>query len=102
VREGNHQQSVDAHRTKDLLLLRQRQDLLRHAVWGDDAKRVRMKRDDRRRPLSLTRALNHAADDLLMADVHAVEVSDRGDATAREVRLAQGIVKDQHALPRAV
>jgi hypothetical protein len=57
---------------------------------------MRMERDHRGWPLGCARSLDDAANDLLVADVHAVEISDRCDAAARKVRLSQWVVKDQH------
>jgi len=57
---------------------------------------MRMKSDHCRRPLRFPRALDDTANNLLMPDVHAVEVAEGGDATAREIGLPQRIVKDQH------
>src|SRR5207245_11754437 len=74
VREGDDQERVDVHRAQDLLLLRQRQDLLRHPVGGDDRERMGIKCDDRRRTLRLPGALYHSSDDRLVTDVQAVEL----------------------------
>ena len=96
VREGNDEQRVDAHVAQQLVLLRQRQDLRRHAVRRDDRQRMRMKGDDRRRPPGLARARDDAADDGLMADVHPVEVADRGHASARQIGLSKWVVDEDH------
>ena len=98
VRERHDQHRVDAHLPQQLFLLGEGEDLLRDAVRRDDGQRVRVKRDDRRRPPQLPRALDDAADDLLMPDVHPVEIADRRHASAGEIGLAQGIVQDQHSL----
>src|SRR5205814_3293582 len=96
MREWNDQQRVDVHRAEQLFLLRKRENLLRHAIGRDDRQRMRMKRDDRRWPSCRAGLLDDAADDLLMADVHAVEVADCCDAPAREIGLPQWVVEDQH------
>src|ERR1044071_355429 len=96
VREGDDEERVDAHLPDQFFFLRQSEDLLRHAVGRDDGERMRVKGDDRRGPAGLSRARDDAADDGLMADVQAVEVADRGDAVAGEVRLAEWVVKNEH------
>jgi hypothetical protein len=57
---------------------------------------MRMERDHGRWTAQLARAIDDAADDLLMSDMHAVEISDRGHAAARQIGLAQWILKNQH------
>jgi hypothetical protein len=55
-----------------------------------------MKRDDRGGAAELAGALDDAGDDLLMPDVHPVEIADRGHAPARQIGLAEWIVEDEH------
>jgi hypothetical protein len=55
---------------------------------------MRMKRHHRRRHAELARPIDDAADDRLMADVHSVEVADRGDAAGRKVGLFEGVVEN--------
>src|SRR6185295_13026492 len=86
MRERNDQQRVDAHVRKQFFFLRQREDLFRNAIGRDDRQRMRVERDDRRRPVQLPRAFDDAADDLLMPDVQTIEVAYRCDASARQVR----------------
>ncbi len=88
MRERDDQECVHAHVPQDLLLLRQRQNLLRHPVGRHDRERVGMERDHRRRLPELSRPPNHPADDLLVADMQPVEVADRGHASAGQVRLS--------------
>src|SRR5436190_23739683 len=57
---------------------------------------MRMKRDDGRGPPQLERALDDAAHQLLMADVHAIEIADRRDTAAREIGLAKRVLEDEH------
>ena len=94
VRERHDEQRVDAHAAQDFFFLLQCEDLFRHAIGRDDGERMRMKRHDRRRHAKLARAIDHAADDRLMADVHPVEVADRGDAAGRQVGLFERVVED--------
>ena len=71
--------------------------MLRHAIGRDDRQRMRMKRDHRRRTIDFVRALDDAANDRLMSDMHPVEVADRGDAAARKVGLPEWIGEYEHA-----
>src|SRR5204863_9542624 len=57
---------------------------------------MRMKRDDGRGPPQLERALDDAAHQLLMADVHAIEIAYRRDTAAREIGLAKRVLEDEH------
>jgi hypothetical protein len=57
---------------------------------------MRMKGDHRRRPPQLACAGHDRPNDRLMADVHAIEVSDRCDAAAGQVGLLQRVMQDQH------
>ena len=68
--------------------------LLPDRARRDHRQRMRTKRNHGRRPPGLAPALDHAADDRLMPDVHAVEVPDRGDAAARKVGLPERVVEN--------
>ena len=59
-----------------------------------------MKGDCRRRDLKLPRAVDDLADDLLMAAMEAVEVADGRDTADGEVRLSEGVVKNEHSVKR--
>ena len=74
--ETEHQQSVRAERLNRAQFLRPRINLRRHAAGRDDGIRMPVKRHRQRNGVVLARIGDGLADDLLMAEMHAVKEAD--------------------------
>src|SRR5664279_3266829 len=96
MREGNDQQRLDPQVTQDLFFLREGKDLLGNPIRSYDREWMGMEGDDRGRSAELTRTGNDTSDDLLMADVQAIEVADGRYTASREVSLFERIVENEH------
>ena len=91
--EMNQQQRVRAERFDGAQFLRQRINQRRHAVGRDDGVGMAIEGDDERERLVLARVGDGLPDDLLMAEMHAVEETDgQADFAAcrRSVRWRRG------------
>src|SRR6185503_5812212 len=90
--EVNQEQSFGTERFKGAELLRQRINQRRHAVRRDNGVRMLVERENERERVVLSAVGDGLADDLLMAEMHAVEEADgEADLFTAGLQLGGGV-----------
>jgi hypothetical protein len=94
--EGDQPGRVGSERGEGAELLRERMDQARSVIRGEDGSRVAVEGDDDGEPFKPAGIIHRAADDLLMAEVDAIEHAD-GEADFPRSRLEfTGCAEDFH------
>src|SRR5262249_2474818 len=96
--EGNHQQRVQAFLCQQGFLLSGRSDQPRGDLWPQDLQRMWIECDHNRACPGCPRALNDFLQDLLMAAMHAVEISHADNAGPESAGNFGQCAKDSHAI----
>jgi len=96
-REGDDEEGLDAEGLDRFLFLPEGLDLPGGVVRAQDRERVRIERDRDRGPANRLRAGRDGLEDPAVPQVNTVEIADRDDSPAREIRGSQGIADDAHA-----